>query len=114
MQLFTPALFRREREESIGPRELTDICSNDMLMCMRTTLNLDDQLVKAVKRAALESGRTMTQVIEEALRETLVHRGAERRAGSYRLRLPTVKGKKKPGVDLTDRDSLFEIMEGRS
>jgi hypothetical protein len=81
---------------------------------MRTTLNLDDQLVRAVKRAALESGRTMTEVIEQALREALLQRRSARGAGTYRLRLPTVKGRKKPGVDLTDRDSLFEIMEGRA
>jgi hypothetical protein len=81
---------------------------------MRTTLELDDQVMKAVKRAAVESGRTMTAVIEESLRDTLLRRRTGGETKPYKLVLPTVKGRKKPGVDLTDRDSLFEIMEGRA
>ena len=37
----------------------------------------------------------------------------ERLVVTFELALPTVKGRTKPGVDLTDRESLFEIMEGR-
>lgn len=78
---------------------------------MRTTLNLEDELMKAVKRKAAETGRTMTEVIEGSLRETLLRRPATKRA--YRLRMVTVKGRRRPGVDLTDRDALYEVMEGR-
>lgn len=83
-----------------------------MLICMRTTLNLDDELMKQVKRKAAEAGRTMTEVIEASLRESL-HQ-TRKRGSDYRLNMVTVKGVKRPGVDLTDRDSLFEAMEGRS
>jgi plasmid stability protein len=82
-----------------------------MLICMRTTLNLDDELMRTLKRRAAESGRTMTEMIEEALRAMLarpVKEGPERE-----FRWVTVKGKIQPGVDVADRDSLLDAMEGR-
>lgn len=82
-----------------------------MLICMRTTLNLDDDLIKAVKRKAAETGRTMTEVIEGSLRESLQRPSESRPA--YRLRMVTVRGRRRPGVDLTDRNALYEAMEGR-
>ena len=82
-----------------------------MLICMRTTLNLDDDLIQAVKRKAAETGRTMTEVIEGCLRESLQRQPAS--GPAYRLRMVTVKGRRRPGVDLTDRDALYEAMEGR-
>lgn len=78
---------------------------------MRTTLDLDDELVKEIKRRAADSGRTMTAVIEDTIREGL--RPREKPAKPYRLRIPIVKGELRPGVDLNDRDSLYDIMEGR-
>lgn len=83
-----------------------------MLVCMRTTLNLDDDLMRALKHEAAESGRTMTEIIEEALRDRLARERAQ--AESFELRWVAVKGKALPGVDITDRDSLYERMEGRS
>ncbi len=38
---------------------------------MRTTLNLDDDLVKEVKAHAGQEGRTFTSVVEEALRSMI-------------------------------------------
>ncbi len=81
-----------------------------MLFCMRTTLDLDDELVKEIKRRAADSGRTLTAVIEDTLREGL--RPREKQGKPYRLRIPIVKGKLLPGVDLNDRDSLYDIMDG--
>ncbi len=78
---------------------------------MRTTLSLDDEVIRAAKRRAAETGRTLSGMIETALRE-LLEREA-RRPGRYRLRWLTVPGGTQPGVDLTDRDALLERMEGR-
>jgi hypothetical protein len=78
---------------------------------MRTTLNIDDELMKSVKRKAAEVGLTITEVIEEALRENLYRKKNEKKP--FRLRWVTVKGKLQAGVDLTDRDALYERMEGR-
>ncbi len=83
-----------------------------MLFCMRTTLDLEDELVRAAKLKAVETDSTLTRVIEDALRQSLA-RDAEPEE-PFKLRWGTVKGRLLPGVDLTDRDSLYERMEGRA
>jgi hypothetical protein len=80
-----------------------------MLICMRTTLEIDDGLVREVKRRAAETGRTMTEVIEEALREGL--RPPRRPEQTEKLRWRTVSGRVRPGVDVNDRDALYDLME---
>jgi hypothetical protein len=77
---------------------------------MRTTIRLDDQLLKEAKSAAAASGRTLTNLVEDALRETL----ARRKTGPRRERvtLPTFKGALMPGVDLDDSAALLDLMEG--
>lgn len=83
-----------------------------MLFCMRTTLNLDDELMRQTKQRAIERGLTLTALIEEALREHL-RRESEPAHAAWRLRLVTAGGAPRPGVDLDDRDALYERMEGR-
>ena len=83
-----------------------------MFICMRTTLNLDDNLMRVAKRRAAETGRTLSSMIETALRE-IIEKENETKP-SYRLRWVTVKGGVQPGVDLDDRDALIDRMEGRS
>jgi hypothetical protein len=78
---------------------------------MRTTLDLDDALLRAAKKYAAERGTTLTAVIEEALRRQL--EGPPRTRKGFRLKLLVKKGRLLPGVDLSDRDSLYERMEGR-
>jgi hypothetical protein len=78
---------------------------------MRTTLDLDDELLRATKRLAAERGTTLTALLEEALRLLLANRS--RRKPPFRLRLLIKKGTALPGFDLADRDSLYERMEGR-
>lgn len=41
---------------------------------MRTTVRLDERLLSEVKKYAAESGRTLTSILEDALRETLARR----------------------------------------
>lgn len=82
-----------------------------MFLCMRTTLNFDDDLIRAVKQRAADTGKTMTAWIEDALRETLAREQASR--GDYKLHWRTVHGRILPGVDLTDRDALIDRMEER-
>ncbi len=83
-----------------------------MLFCMRTTLDLDDELMRAVKRRAADTGRTMTEVLEDALREGL--RPPSVAGDGYRFEWKTVRGTLRAGIDLADRNSLFEAMEGSS
>ena len=37
---------------------------------MRTTVKIDDELLKEAKKVALESGRSLAEVIDDALRES--------------------------------------------
>lgn len=41
---------------------------------MRTTIRLDEKLLKEAKRQAAESGMTLTAIIEDSLRERLARR----------------------------------------
>ena len=78
---------------------------------MRTTLNLDDDLVRKAKRRATASGTTLTAVIEDALRVTLTRPAT--RAKKLRVKLPTYgSGGVFPGVDLSNNASLEDIMDG--
>lgn len=81
-----------------------------MYMCMRTTLDLDDSLMRAAKRRAAETGRTLTSLVETALRE-LLRREAGASDAEFRLDWPTVSGGTRPGFDLDDRDDLLRRME---
>jgi hypothetical protein len=79
---------------------------------MRTTVRLHEPLLAETKKYAAETGKTLTAVIEDALREMLARRkqGTKRR----RLRLPTFPGGKlQAGVDLDDSPALLDLMEGR-
>lgn len=79
---------------------------------MRTTLDFDDRLLREAKKRAAEEGETLTRLIERALRSYL--RPRQRPEPAFRLRLLTKKGRRLPGVNLDDRDALYELMEGRS
>ena len=50
---------------------------------MKTTVELDDELFKAAKRAALEEGITLRQLIEEGLRERVVLSATHRRLANW-------------------------------
>lgn len=79
---------------------------------MRTTIDIDDRLLAAARRRAAENGTTRTAFVEHALAASLARRPAA--AKPYRLDWKTHHGRTLPGVDVTDRDRLFEQMEGRS
>jgi hypothetical protein len=68
--------------------------------------------MKAAKRRAVETGRTLTEVIEEALRLALGRRPAATAAPPAAL--PTFgSGGVLPGVDLDDTAALLDLMDGR-
>ena len=74
---------------------------------MRTTLNIDDQLLKLAKHQAVEQGISLSMVIENVLRQSLLKQSV----GSKPVRLVTAAGSGvKPGVDLDNGGSLLDIM----
>lgn len=81
-----------------------------MLRCMRTTVRLDEHLLRQAKEHAVRTGQTLTAVVETALREMLSRRG--KRGKRAHVRLPTFAGRGvRPGVDLDDSASLLDLME---
>ena len=74
-------------------------------------MRLDDDLLREAKAHAAATGRTLTQLIEDALRETLARRAATTKRP--RVDLPTFRGGRlQPGVDLDSNAALLDIMEG--
>lgn len=77
---------------------------------MRTTIRLNDQLLKETKRLAAQSGRSLTAIIEDALREMLSRQ--RRPADRPRVHLTNVSGNGLlPGVNLDDSAALLDLME---
>jgi len=77
---------------------------------MRTTINIDDQLLVYAKLQAAQQGCTLKQVIEDALREFFSHH----RLQQDPVKLETVSGVGlRPGVDLDNSRSLSDIMDDR-
>lgn len=78
---------------------------------MRTTIRLDDQLLKSAKRFAHDTGKSLTAVIEDALRQTLARRTTIKQARKP-VKLTTVSGHGvRPGIDLDDSATLLAFME---
>jgi len=76
---------------------------------MRTTINLDDALLAEAKQVAARTGRSLTAVVEDALRESLRRRQDTAR-GAFEL--PVFgEGGVRPGVDLDDGVALLDLME---
>jgi hypothetical protein len=76
---------------------------------MRTTIRLPDDLLRAAKMHATESGRTLTAVIEEALR--VARANAAPPALDEAVTLPTYgSGGLRPGGDLDDSAALLDVM----
>jgi hypothetical protein len=77
---------------------------------MRTTIRLDDDLLTAAKQRAAADHRTLTSLIEDALREVLARCSAE---PSTRVAICQIgDARTLPGVDLDDSASLRDLMDG--
>jgi hypothetical protein len=81
---------------------------------MRTTILLSDALYRETKAAAAAAGRTVTSLIEDALRERLARRASVVKR-PRRVRLPVHRGRKglRAGVNLDDSAALLDAMDGR-
>lgn len=78
---------------------------------MRTTIRIDDELYREVKAQAARAGRTVGELIEDAVRRSVSSTGPA--APAPPLPPLTVYGGSGvlPGVDLTSNASLREVMD---
>ncbi len=81
-----------------------------MFFCMKATLSIDDRVMARLKQEAARQGRTMSELVESALR-LLLEPPPARAAASLR-ELPAFKSGGAL-VDVADRDALYQAMEGR-
>lgn len=78
----------------------------------RATLLLDDELYRKAKLLSKERGTSLKEVINSLIRDGL-QRAALAEAPK-KLEIPLRRGlKPAQGIDPADRNTLYEIMEGR-
>jgi len=82
--------------------------TSDMVYHMKTTLNIDDTVMTQLKREAARQGRTMSEMVETALRLMLKSR-------ARRDRPPALPSFCSGGmlVDVADREALYRAMDDR-
>jgi hypothetical protein len=77
-----------------------------MVFHMKTTLNIDDTVMARLKREAAQQGRTMSELVETALRSLF-------RTQKKPSDLPPLPVHHSGGarVDIANRDALYQAME---
>jgi len=79
---------------------------------MRTTVDLPDDLLREAKGRAVREGRTLSEVVGDAVRSSFSRTGTGDREP---VELPTFgEGGLQPGVDLDDSAALLDLMESGS
>jgi len=73
----------------------------------RTTLVLDDNLLRQMRKKAADEGRSLQAIANELIRRGL----APSQRQKYRLKLQGWKAELQPGIDILDRNSLFDVMD---
>jgi Family of unknown function (DUF6364) len=77
-------------------------------MKTKSTLNIDDTVMRQLKREAARQGRTMSELVETALRN--LFQSQKKTAALSPLPRFSSGG---AFVDIADRDALHQAMEGR-
>jgi hypothetical protein len=76
---------------------------------VRTTIDLPEDVLAEAKARAAREGRTLSEVVGDAVRSSFARPAAGERAP---VELPTFAGDGlQPGVDLDDSAALLELME---
>lgn len=75
---------------------------------MRTTISLEDGLLRRAKKAAAERGVSLARLVEDAVRAAL-----DVKPGATKLTLPvsTARGGLLSGVDPSSNESLWAALE---
>ena len=76
---------------------------------MRTTIRINDDLLKIAKKHAADEGRTLTSLIEEAL-SLIVAKPKARKRRRVELPVSEASGGVLPGIDLNRSSDLEEAM----
>lgn len=94
------------RRGASRPTTLTVIHTRRMVIHMKTTLNIDDTVMARLRRESARTGRTMSELVEMALRQLL-----QRRTDAPALApLPSFDSGGAL-VDVSNRDALYRVMD---
>ncbi|HZF03851.1 MAG TPA: DUF2191 domain-containing protein [Patescibacteria group bacterium] len=74
---------------------------------MKTTIELPDELFVAAKKRAAELRCSLKSLIERGLRKELRQPRRAARPRRRRIRWVTVRGGLAPGLDVSDRESMY-------
>ena len=80
----------------------------DMVIHMKTTLNIDDSVMQRLREEAARQGKTMSELVEAGLRRVLEEPAQE----TNQVREPLPQWRSGGAyVDVADRDALDQRME---
>ncbi len=74
---------------------------------MRTTVDIDDPILREVKAIHQKEGRSMGAVVSELLADALAHRRARRERPAFRWTSRPMKAL----VDLADKDAVYAALD---
>jgi hypothetical protein len=77
---------------------------------MRTTLDIDDPILREVRALHEREGRSMGAIVSELLAEALAERRSAPAAPSFRWTSRAMKAR----VDLTDKEAVHAILDSDS
>ena len=82
-----------------------------MVICMKTTLNIDDTVMRRLREEAARRQTTMSSLVEAGLRRVLADSGTE---DSEARPLPPLPSWKSGGqrVDISNREEMYGVLEG--
>ncbi len=75
---------------------------------MRTTLAIDTDLLRLLKQRAAKEGRTLQSLVNDLLRQS----ASKPTKKTFKLKWRTWKTHLQPGVELDDRDKLYDLLDG--
>lgn len=78
---------------------------------MRTTISLPDDLLREAKVKAAREARSMSSILEEALRALLADAAESDRADRAEFTWPTYGGAASPEVDIDDNSAVLDAMD---
>lgn len=74
---------------------------------MRTTVDIDDPILREVKAIHEKEGRSMGAVVSELLADALARRGVRRERPKFRWTSRPMKAL----VDLADKDAVYAVLD---
>ncbi len=77
-----------------------------MVFHMKTTLNIDDSVMKRLRQESARTGRTISELVESALRLSL-----RRTKPAPKLPVLPVFDSGGAKFDIADREALYQVME---